>query len=127
MGRIDENIRYSRSSFIQNILCFLVNISLSFPNFIKIIPHGLFHSKQSLEFTPVYPSLQIESISSSCTSTLDQDHFSEIPDTKKKSSEPHDTSPEVISCPQGSVSTDTQNRYMPLFLSHILHEFPIKH
>ena len=83
MGRLDERIRYLNFSFLQNILYLLLNISLSFPKFIKRIPHGLFRSKQSLEFTPIYPSLQMKSASPSYTYDLDQYHWSETHDIEK--------------------------------------------
>ena len=124
---LDGKIRYLRSIFLQNILFVLVNISLSFPKFIKIIVHGLFHSRKSLEFTPVYPSLQTESISSYYTYDLDQDHWYETHDTKKQPCEPHNTEVEVAFFPHNSVSSNTQNWFKPLHLPHILHDFPIKH
>ena len=127
MGRLDEKTRYLGSNFLQNTLAFLVNIFFSFPKFIKIIYHGLFHSKQSFEFTPVYPSLQTESISSSCTSDFNQDLLPEIPDIKRQSSGPHDTIPEVMSFPQNYIASNIQKWYRPLYLPPILHDFPTKH
>ena len=126
MSRLDEKTRYLRSSFLKNILDFLVNISFSFPKFIKIIHHGLFLSKKSFEFTPVNPSLQIESISSSYMSDFNQEFFLEIHEIKRLSSVPHDTIPEVMSFPQNFVVSNTQNRHIPLRFPQTLHEFPTK-
>ena len=124
---IDEKTRYLRSIFLQKILDFLVNILISFPKFIKIIHHGLFHSKQCFELNHVYPSLQTKSISSSCTTNFNPYLSPEILDINKHHSGPGDSIPKVMSFPQKSVVSNTQNRYIPLHLPQTLHEFPTKH
>ena len=85
------------------------------------------HSKQNHEFTPLYPSLRTESISSSCTFDFDQNHLFEPHDIKDQPFQPHDTIVEVTSLPNSSVSSKIPNWYRPLHVPPILHDFPTKH
>ena len=127
MDIVDENTRYLRSGFLQKILSFLVSISFSFCKFIKIIPHGLFCPEKSFKFTLVYPSLQNESISSSCMSDSNQDLSFEVPDIKDYFSEPHNAAPEGISLPPNLVLSNTRSQYIPICFPQALHVFPTKH
>ena len=127
MGRLVEKTRYLRFSFLQNISDFLVNISFSFFKFVRIIYHGLSHPNKSCDFTPIYPSLQTQSISSSCTYDFNQDPSPQTFDIKRKPDEPHEAISENTSHIQDLVASNTQILYMPLRLPHILHDFPTKH
>ena len=109
MGRLEEKTRYLRLSFLQNVLDFLVNIFFSFPKFVRIIYHGLVHPKKSCEFNPVYPSLKMESISSSYTSDFNQDPFPRTSDIKRHPDEPHDAIAEDTSFIQDPVAYNTQS------------------
>ena len=110
MGRLEEMTRYLRSSFLQNVLALLLNISLFFLKSIKIFFHGLFHSNQRDKFNPVYPSLWMENISPSCTFDFSLDPPQEILDTKRLPDEPHDAAYESEHFPQGHVAPNTQSR-----------------
>ena len=126
MGRLVEKTRYLRFNFLQNISDFLVNISFSFLKFVRIIYHGLSHPKKSCDFTPIYPSLQTESISSSYTYDFNQDPSPQTFDIKRKLDEPHEAMSENTSFIQDPIASNTQILYMPLRLPQILHDFPTK-
>ena len=111
-------------NFLQDILSFLINYFMSIPELVKTIFHCLLHSKQNHKFTPVYPSLQTESISSSCAYDFDQELLFEPHDIKDQPCDPHDTTVDVTSFPHNCVSSNIQNRYRPLQLPLILHDFP---
>ena len=83
MGRLEEKTRYLTFGFPHNVLALLVNISFSFLKFVRIVCHGLFHSKQSHEFTVVYPSLLTKSISLSRMSNFSLDPSAKTPDIKR--------------------------------------------
>ena len=112
----DEKIRYSSFRFL-----------LSSPKLVKTVFHCSLHSKQNHEFTHVYPSLWTESISSSCTFDFDQYPSFEPHDIKDHPCEPHETTVDNTSIPHSSVSSNIPNRYIPLHLPLILHDFPTKH
>ena len=99
----DQRIRYSGFSFIQDVLSFFVNILLSIPSLVKIVFHYALHSKQNHEFTHIYPSLQNESISLSCTFYFDQDPSFEPHDIKYHPCEPHETKVDNTSVPHSLV------------------------
>ena len=122
-----EKIRYSSLNLLQDVLSFLVNSFLYFPKFVKIVFHCLFHSNQNHGFTPVYPSLRTESISSSCTFDFDQDPSFEPHDIKYHPCEPHETKVDNTSVPHSPVSSNIPKRYRPLHIPHVLHDFPTKH
>ena len=86
-----ERVRYFIFHFFQDALSCLVSLFLSFPKFIKTTFHGSFHSEQSYEYIPVYPSLRTESIASSCTFNLDRDLSPKAHDIKGHPCEPHET------------------------------------
>ena len=71
--------------------------------------------------------MRTESTSSSCTFDFDQDLLSEPHDIKDHPDEPHDTTNDNASIPHSFVSSNIQNRYIPLHLPHVLHDFPTKH
>ena len=123
----DENIRYSSFSFLQDVLSFFVNILLYFPKLVKTVFHYALHSKQNHEFTPVYPSLRTESISSSYAFDFDQDPSFEPHGIKDHPCEPHETKVDNTSVPHSPISSNIPNRYRPLHLPLILHDFPTKH
>ena len=127
MGRLDEKMRYLRFSFLQNVLDFHVNISFYFRKFVRIIYHGLFQPKKSHEITPVYSSQKMESISSSCLYDFILDPPPKTPDIKRQHDGPHDVISKRMYFPQGSISPNTQSRYMLFWLLEILHDFPTKH
>ena len=127
MGRLEEKTRYLIFSFLHNVFDFHVN-SFSFsPNFVRIIYHGLFQPKKIHEFTPVYPSQQIESISPSCPYDFILDPPPNTPDIKRQDDGPRDFISKIIYFPQGSVAPNTQSRYMPFQWPQILHDFLAKH
>ena len=112
----DEKIRYSSFRFL-----------LSFPKLVKTVFHCSLHSKQNHEFTHVYPSLRTKSISSSCTFYFDQDPSFEPNDIKDNPCEPDENKVDNTSVPHSPVSSNIPNRYRPLHLPHVLHDFPTKH
>ena len=120
-------MRYLRFIFLQNILYFHVNISFSFHKFVRIIYHGLFQPKKSHEFTLVYPSQQMESISLSCPYDFILEPPPKTPGIKRQHDEPRDVVSKSMSFPQGSVAPNAQIRYMPFWRPRILHDFPAKH
>ena len=122
----EEKIRYSSFSFLQDV-SFFVNFFLYFPNLVKTVFHSSLHSKQNHEFTPVYPYLRTEIISSSRTFDFEQDPSFEPRDIKYHPCQPHGTIVDNTSIPHSSVSSNIPNRYRPLHLPLILHDFPTKH
>ena len=106
---------------------FFLNILLSIPKLFKTNFHYALHSEQSYEFTPVYPSLRTKSFPSPCTFDFDRDLSFEPYDLKGHSCKPHETTTNSTSIPHSSVSSYIPNRYRPLYLPHILHNFPTKH
>ena len=127
MGRLEEKMRYLRFSFLQNVLDFHVNISFYFCKFVRIIYHGLFQPKKSHEFTTVYPSQQMESISLSCPYDFILEPPPKTPGIKRQHDEPRDVVSKSMSFPQGSIPPNTQSWYMPFWFPHILHGFPAKY
>ena len=105
-----EKIRYSSFSFLQDVLSFFVIFFLSFRKLVKTVFHCSLHSKQNHEFTHVYPSLRIESISSSHTFDFDQDPSFEPHDIKDNPCEPHGTTVDNTSIPHSPVSSNIPKR-----------------
>ena len=114
-------------NFLQDILSFLVNYFLSIVELVKTIFHCLLHSKQDHGFTPVYPSLQTEIMSPSCAFDSDLDPSFELYNINNHRCEPHDTKVDTTLFPYDSIPSKSQNRYIPLQLSHVLHDFPTNH
>ena len=105
MERYDEKIIYSTVYLLQDVLSFLVNFFLYFPNPVKIVFHFLLHSKENHEFTPIYPSLKIERISSSFAYDFDQELLFEPHEIKDYPCEPHDTTVDITSVPHSFAPT----------------------
>ena len=122
-----ERLRCSSLRFFQEALFYLVSLFLSFPKFIRIVFYGSTHFGQSYEYIPVYPSLQTESVASSCTSGFDLDFSPEAHDVKGHPCEIHETSDDSIAIAPNLVSPIYPSRYKPLQLPPILHDFPMKH
>ena len=119
-----EKVRYSSFCFFQDAFSCLVILFLSFPKFIKTAFDGSFRLEQSYEYIPVYPSLQTESIASSCTFDFDRDFSLEAHDVKGHPCEPHETSVNSVSTAPnlGSPSIPSQastNHYNCLLSSMI--------
>ena len=123
----DKRIRYSSFNFLLDALSFFVNLLLSIPKLVKTVFHYALHSQQNHQFTPVYPSLRTESFPSPCTFDFDRDLSFEPHDLKGHPCEPHETTANNTSISHSSISSDIPNRYRPLHLPHILHNFPTKH
>ena len=111
----------------QDVLSFLVKLLLSFPKLVKTTFHYALHSKQHHEFTPIYPSLRTEIIPSPCMFDFDWDLSFKPHEIKGHPCEPHETSIDNTSIPHSSVSSNIPNRYKPLHLPLIFHDFPTKH
>ena len=117
--------RYSSLYFLHDIiLCF---INLAFPEYFKRIFLYLLHSNEDQRSTLVYPSLQTENIPSSHKADFVQDPLSDPYDVQGLFSEPNETKAGLISPPLNIVPSKTLDRYKPLKLPSILHDFPPKH
>ena len=122
----DQRIRYSSFIFLQDVLSFFINLLLSIPKSIRTFFQYALPPKQNHEFTLEYPSLRIESPLSQCTFDLDRNLSFETHDLKDHPCEPHGTSMDNTYIPPSFVSSTTPNRYIPLHLPLIIHDFPTK-
>jgi hypothetical protein len=120
-------IRYSSLSLVQEVLSCFINIFLSFPKFFKRIFLHLLHSNESQRYTLVYPSLQTIGIPPSCITNIHQAPSSESYDVHDNSCEINETKAEIVPSVLNHVPSKIQERYIPLKLPFILHDFPLKH
>ena len=118
---------YSGLCFFQDALSYLVILLLSFPIFIKTAFYGSAHSKQSYEYIPVYPSLQTESVASSCTFDYGLDFYLGEPDVKGHPSEIHETLDDTLAIIPNLLSSIFPSWYKLLQFPSILHDFPMKY
>jgi hypothetical protein len=120
-------IRYSSLSLVQEVLFCFINIFLSFPEFFKRIFLHLLHSNESQRSTLVYPSLQTVGIPPSCITDIHQAPSSEPYDVHDHSCELNETKVELVPSVLNPAPSKIQERYNPLKLPSILHDFPLKH
>ena len=122
-----ERLRCSSLRFFQEALYYLVSLFLSFPRLIKIAFYGSIRSEQSYEYIASYPYLRTISITSSCTFDFDQYFSPEAHDIEGHPCEPQETLVNSISNAPNLVFASIPDRYKPLELPLILHDFPMKH
>jgi hypothetical protein len=120
--------KYLKLSFFQDIIFFVINYLLSFPEHAKQIFLYLLHSNDDHEnLALVYPPLKVVHIFPHCITDFDQNLPSEPCVDHSQVDEPHeikvDISPHVLDPTPSKI----QHRYRPLKLPHILHNFPPKH
>jgi hypothetical protein len=120
-------IRYSSLSLVQEVLFCFINIFLSFPEFFKRIFLHLLCSNESQRSTLVYPSLQTVGIPPSCITDIHQAPSSEPYDVHDHSCELNETKAELVPSVLNPAPSKIQERYSPLKLPSILHDFPLKH
>jgi hypothetical protein len=120
-------IRYLRFSLVQEVLFFFINTFLSFPKFFKRIFLHLLCSNESQRSTLVYPSFQTVGIPPSCIADIHQVPSSEPCDVHDHSYELNETKVDLVPFVLNIVPSNIQERYNPLKLPSILHEFTLKH
>jgi hypothetical protein len=120
-------IRYSSLSLVQEVLFCFINIFLSFPEFFKRIFLHLLHSNEAQRSTLVYPSLKTVGIPPSCITDIHQAPSSEPYDVHDHSCELNETKVELVPSVLNPAPSKIQERYSPLKLPSILHDFPLKH
>jgi hypothetical protein len=83
--------KYLKLSFLQDIIFFVINYLLSFPEHAKQIFLYLLHSNDDHENPAlVYPSLKVVHISPHCITDFDQNLPSEPCDDHSQVDEPHE-------------------------------------
>jgi hypothetical protein len=120
--------KYLKLSFFQDIIFFVINYLLSFPEHAKQIFLHLLHANDdhdNLEI--VYPPLKFIQISPQFITDFDQNLPSEPCDNHDQVDEPHETKADISPPVLDPTPSKTQHRYRPLKLPHILHDFPPKH
>jgi hypothetical protein len=121
-------IRYSSLSLVQEVLFCFINIFLSFLEFLKRIFLHLLRSNESQISMLVYPSLQTIGIPpSSCTTDIHQAPSFDPYDVHDHSCELNETKVELVPSILNPTPYKIQERYNPLKLPSILHDFPLKH
>ena len=120
-------IRYLSLSVFQNVIIFLINIFLSFPEYFKRIYLHLLHSNEDHRSTLIYPSLQTVDIPSSSINDIHHNPLSKPHDINDQSCKPHETKVNLVSFLPFPSPSKIQERYKPLRLPSILHDFPPKH
>jgi len=129
-----DTIKYSSWSFPQKILFCFVNITLlflEFFNFFFLHLLSLLPSNEDHDSTFVYSSLQsvhIPSPSHHIAVDHDQDTSSELHDNLEQSCRFFVSKTDILPSPSlNPVPSKLQERYKPLRLPYILHDFPLKH
>jgi hypothetical protein len=120
--------KYLKLSFFQDIIFFVINYLLSFPEHAKQIFLYLLHSNDDHEnLEIVYPPLKVIHISPQFITDFDQNLPSEPCDNHNQVDEPHETKADISPLVLDPTPSKIQHRYRPLKLPHILHDFPPKH
>ena len=120
-------IRYSSLSLVQEVLFYLFNIFLSFPEFFKRIFLHLLHSNEAHRSTLVYPPWKTIGIPPSCITDIHQDPSSEPYDVHDHSCELNETKDDLVPYVLNPTPSKIQERYSHYKFPPILHEFPLKH
>jgi hypothetical protein len=88
----------------------------------------ILHSNDDHENPPlVYPFLEVVHISPHCITDFDQNIPSEPCDDHSQVDEPHEIKADISPHVLDPTPSKIQQRYKPLKLPHILHNFPPKH
>jgi len=87
----------------------------------------LLFSKRDYESILVYPSLKTVDILSSCTTKVDHTLFPKSYDVHEHSCEKNEAKASIVPTVLNPAPSKIQERYKPLKLSSILHDFPPKH
>jgi hypothetical protein len=119
--------KYLKLSFFQDIIFFVINYLLSFPEHAKQIFLHLLHANDDHDnIEIVYPPLKVIWISPQFITDFDQNLPSEPCDNHDQVDEPHETKADISPLVLDPTPFKTQHRYIPLKLPHILHDFPPK-
>jgi hypothetical protein len=120
--------KYLKLSFFQDIIFFVLNYILSFPEHAKQIFLYLLHSNDDHEnLAIIYPPLKVIHISPQLITDFDQKFSSKPCDDHSQIDEPHETKADVSPLILDPTPSKIQHRYSPLKSPHILHNFPPKH
>jgi hypothetical protein len=107
-------------SFLQDVILFLINYFLSFPEHIKRIFHCLLYSNEDHKYTLEYPSLKTV-YPSSYIDEHDQEISFELYDDHDQSCEPQETKNDIIPPVHNIIPSKIQDRYRPLIFPNTLH------
>jgi len=100
---------------------------LSFPESIKIFFHFLLHSNKDHRTNLVYNSLKSVNTFPPYIDNLEQDPLYESLDINDQVGEPHEIKDDVIPHVDNFKPSNIQDRYKPLQLLLVLHDYPTKH
>jgi hypothetical protein len=119
--------KYLKLSFFQDIIFFVINYLLSFPEHDKQYFIYLLHSNDDHEnIALVYP-LKVVHIFPHCITDFDQNLPSEPCVDRSQVDEPHEIKVDISPPVLDPTPPKIQHGYGPLKLPHILHDFPPKH
>jgi hypothetical protein len=120
--------KYLKLSFFQNIIFFVINYLLSFPEHAKKNIIYLLHSNDDHESLAIlYPPPKFVHIYPQCIIDFDQNFPSEPCDDHNQVDEPHETKADISPLVLDPTPSKVQHRYKLLKLAHILHDFPPNH
>ena len=118
--------RYQSSNFFKENLFFFIEFFLSSYVYIKsFLPSRESSNHETTSF--VYPSLKVVDSLPFYIPEADHIPLSESYDVYNQSCKPHEVNTDVTSSEHNPMSTSSQERYKPLKLPPILHEFPPKY
>jgi hypothetical protein len=120
--------KYLKLTFFQEIIFFVINHLLSFPEHAKQFFLYLLHlNDDHHNLALVYPPLKLEHISPHCITDFDQNLPSEPYGDHSQVDEPHEIKANIKPPILDPTPSKIHKRYKPLKLPHILHNFPPKH
>jgi hypothetical protein len=123
-----EEKKYLKLGFSQGIILFFVSYLWSFPEHARQIFIHLLHANDdhdNLEI--VYPPLKIIQIFPQFIIEFDQNLPFEPYDNHNQVDKPHETKDDISPPVLDPAPSKARNRYRPLKLPHILHDFPPNH
>jgi hypothetical protein len=120
--------KYLKLSFFQNIIFYIINYLLSFPEHAKQVLLYLLHSNHDHEnLSLVYPPLKVVHIFPHSITNFDQNIPSEPCVDHSQVDEPHEIKADVSPLVLDPTPSKIQHGYRPLKLPHTLHNFPPNH
>jgi hypothetical protein len=115
-------------SFFQDIIFFVITYLLSFPEHAKQIFLYLLHSNDDHEnLALIYPPVKVVHISPHCITNFDQNITNEPCVDHSQVDEPHEIKVDISPLVLDPTPSKIQQRYKPLKLPHIPHNFPLNH
>ena len=119
--------KYLKLSFFQDIIFFVIHYLLSFPEHAnKVFPYLIHSNNDHEKLEVIYPPLKFIHTPPQFITNFDQNLPSEPYDNHNQVDKPHETKADISPPVLDPTPSKIQQRYRPLKLLHILHNFPPK-